>query len=144
MKKIITTAGNVSEERYRECQDQVTAVRKQFDEYFKTNKLDGFVAPTTILPAVKRPSLASVSVDGRYYPKFVAYVHNSTPQAMAGVPCISIPSGLSSDGRPIGLELVAPRGEDSSLLDLAAAVQAVLPPLQLLYADFKDQQLNCV
>lgn len=140
VKDIIMTAHKISDDRYRQCQQQVERVRQLFDNYFKTNALDAFVAPTTILPALKRPSPQNVQVSGREFSTLYAYTYNTIPQASAGVPCISIPSGLTSDGLPIGLELVAPRGMDSSLLDLAAAVQAVLPSLpQLSFSSFKDR-----
>ena len=143
VKTVVTTANKITDERYHECQERVKEIRKQFDDYFEHNKLDGFVSPTTILPAVKRPSPPSVQVNGKDMPTLLAYVRNTFPQAGGGVPCISIPSGLSSDGRPIGLELVAPRGKDGSLLDLAAAVQAVLPPLQTFFDDFTDNRVEC-
>lgn len=143
-KNVITTASKISVDRYHEFQEQVKEVRAQFHTYFKKNKLDAFVVPTTILPAVERPSPANVQVNGQDFPTFQAYIHNSIPQSLAGVPCISIPSGLSSDGHPIGLELVAPQHEDSNLLNLAAAVQEVFPPLQqLVFEDYKNQRLEC-
>jgi len=140
VKEIIVTANKISDERYHQCQQQVERVRKFFDSYFETNKLDGFVSPTTILPTLKRPSPPNVQVCGQEFATINAFVHNTAPQASGGVPCISLPSGLTSDGLPVGLELVAPRGMDSSLLDLAAAVQAVLPSLpQLSFDEFKDR-----
>ena len=42
---------------------------------------------------------------------------------LAGVPGISFPCGLSTDGMPIGLQLVGPRGSEALLLSLAAAFQ---------------------
>jgi len=47
-----------------------------------------------------------------------------------GAPALSIPAGLS-EGRPVGLELDAFPGNDSKLLGLGVAIQAVigrLPP----------------
>ena len=140
VKEIIMTADKISEERYRQCQQQVERIRQYFDDYFITNSLDAFVSPTTILPAVKRPSPPNVQVCGKEFSTLFAFTHNTFPQAVGGVPCISLPSGLTSDGLPVGLEVVAPRGMDSSLLDLAAAVQLVLPSLpQLSFSDFKDR-----
>ena len=141
VKNIITTADKVSDERYHQCEEHVQTIRNLFSEYFETNRLDAFVSPTTILPAVKRPSPQKVTVAGKEFPSTLhAFVHNTTPQAVVGVPCISLPSGLSSDGLPIGLELVASQGKDSSLLDLAAAIQAVLPSLPpTSFEDFKDR-----
>jgi aspartyl-tRNA(Asn)/glutamyl-tRNA(Gln) amidotransferase subunit A len=42
---------------------------------------------------------------------------------LAGVPGISIPCGLSSDGLPVALQLVGRRGSDALLLGLAEAFQ---------------------
>lgn len=140
VKHIIESADRVSETRYNECQQLVGKISRLFDNYFKINSLDAFMCPTTILPALKRPSPKNVQVCGQQFSTIYAYTHNTFPQAGAGVPCISIPSGMSSDGLPIGLEVVAPRGMDSSLLDLAAAIQAILPPMpQLSFDTFKDR-----
>ena len=140
LKEIIVTANKISDERYRQCLQHVKRVRQLFDSYFETNKLDGFVSPTTILPAIKRPGPQTVKVCGQEFALNFAFVHNTAPQVCAGVPCISLPSGLTSDGLPVGLELVAPRGMDSTLLDLAAAVQTVLPSLpQLSFNEFRDR-----
>ena len=140
LQEIIVTADKISDERYRQCLQHVKWVRQLFDSYFETNKLDAFVSPTTILPALKRPSPQTVQVCGQEFIVNFALVHNTAPQVCAGVPCISLPSGLTSDGLPVGLELVAPQGKDSSLLDLAAAVQTVLPSLpQMSFDEFKDR-----
>ena len=140
VKDAIANADKISDERYHRCQQEAEKIRKFYDDYFKENTLDAFVSPSTILPALKRPSPPTLKVCGQEFPTMVAYTLNTFPQAIAGVPCISLPSGLSSDRLPIGLEVVAPRGMDGSLLDLAAAVQTVLPSLpQLSFSDFKDR-----
>jgi len=140
LKEIIVTADKISDERYHQCLQHVKRVSQLFDSYFETKKLDGFVSPTSILPAIKRPGPQTVMVCGQEFALNCAFVHNTAPQVCAGVPCISLPSGLTSDGLPVGLELVAPRGMDSTLLDLAAAVQTVLPSLpRLSFDEFKDR-----
>lgn len=40
-----------------------------------------------------------------------------------GCPAISIPAGFTSDGLPVGLQLVAPVGQDRRLLQIAAALE---------------------
>jgi aspartyl-tRNA(Asn)/glutamyl-tRNA(Gln) amidotransferase subunit A len=45
------------------------------------------------------------------------------PVNMAGLPGIAIPGGLSRDGLPVGLQLIAPHFEESRLVQLAAAFQ---------------------
>lgn len=41
------------------------------------------------------------------------------PRQMAWTPAISFPAGATSQGLPVGLQLMAPRGNDALLLRLA-------------------------
>jgi aspartyl-tRNA(Asn)/glutamyl-tRNA(Gln) amidotransferase subunit A len=43
---------------------------------------------------------------------------------MAGCPAISLPMGLDADGLPLGLQIIAPAGQDQRVLALAAAYEA--------------------
>ncbi len=52
---------------------------------------------------------------------------NALVSAVTGAPAISIPAGLSDDGMPIGVELLALRGREDLLLRAAEAIQ--LPPI---------------
>ena len=43
---------------------------------------------------------------------------------MAGCPAISLPMGLSGDGLPLGLQIMAPAGQDQRVLAIASAYEA--------------------
>ncbi|MNR25146.1 6-aminohexanoate-cyclic-dimer hydrolase [compost metagenome] len=43
------------------------------------------------------------------------------------MPAISIPFGMSSDGLPIGIQVMGPLGAEALLLELAAQVEALRP-----------------
>lgn len=45
---------------------------------------------------------------------------------LLGWPAISLPMGMSRDGRAIGIQLVCRRGDDSKLLDIAAGLEHIL------------------
>ncbi|RYJ24408.1 amidase [Streptomyces sp. L-9-10] len=47
---------------------------------------------------------------------------------LSGHPAASIPAGFTADGCPVGLQLVAARGADASLADIALAAPAVPAP----------------
>ncbi|MGE0849710.1 MAG: amidase family protein [Hyphomicrobiaceae bacterium] len=52
---------------------------------------------------------------------------------MAGCPAIGLPMGMSADGLPLGLQFMAPVGEDKRALAIASAYEAaagwkLLPP----------------
>ncbi|MNL25997.1 6-aminohexanoate-cyclic-dimer hydrolase [compost metagenome] len=46
---------------------------------------------------------------------------------LTGMPAISIPFGMSSDGLPIGIQVMGPLGSEALLLELAAQVEALRP-----------------
>jgi aspartyl-tRNA(Asn)/glutamyl-tRNA(Gln) amidotransferase subunit A len=46
---------------------------------------------------------------------------------LAGIPGISVPCGLSSEGLPIGLQLLGPYWSEARLLQLAHAYQTAHP-----------------
>jgi Asp-tRNA(Asn)/Glu-tRNA(Gln) amidotransferase A subunit family amidase len=49
------------------------------------------------------------------------------PFNLTGHPAISIPCGFSSDGLPIGLQIIGRRHADAQVLQAAAAFEAVMP-----------------
>lgn len=46
---------------------------------------------------------------------------------LSGHPAVSLPAGFTPDGCPVGLQLVAARGADVSLLEIARAAEEALP-----------------
>ena len=66
------------------------------------------------------PTIDGTPVGGRGHAVFTPLFNH------ARQPAISIPCGVSSEGLPIGLQIVAPRYEDARLLEIAADVEAIL------------------
>jgi aspartyl-tRNA(Asn)/glutamyl-tRNA(Gln) amidotransferase subunit A len=64
-----------------------------------------------IMPATETTAPATLETTGT--PLFQA------PWSYAGVPVVSIPCGLASDGMPVGLQLVAAAGQEAALLQVA-------------------------
>lgn len=48
------------------------------------------------------------------------------PANLAGIPGMSLPSGLSDDGLPVGFQILAPAREDARLYRVGAALEALL------------------
>ena len=46
---------------------------------------------------------------------------------LTGMPAISIPFAVSSEGLPIGIQVMGPLGSEALLLELAAQVEALRP-----------------
>jgi Asp-tRNA(Asn)/Glu-tRNA(Gln) amidotransferase A subunit family amidase len=54
-------------------------------------------------------------------------VYNTEVANMTGLPAISLPAGISPNGVPFGLQVMAPRFRDGLLLDLAEAWERERP-----------------
>ncbi len=62
-------------------------------------------------------------IDG--HPTGAGHAANITAAfGMTGHPAISVPFGISSDGLPIGVQLVTGHMEDSLLLQVSAAIES--------------------
>lgn len=48
------------------------------------------------------------------------------PAAVAGVPAISIPAGVTADGLPIGMQLIGPRLQEGLVLAASAAIESLI------------------
>lgn len=59
--------------------------------------------------------------------KLSAYVNFTTTQNITGAPAISLPTGISQEGLPIGIQLAAKLGDESTLLSLAYELEAAKP-----------------
>jgi aspartyl-tRNA(Asn)/glutamyl-tRNA(Gln) amidotransferase subunit A len=91
--------------------------------------VDLFLTPTSVTPA---PTIDSVDVSTSS-PTLLG--RNTSPFNILGIPTISVPCGLTSDGLPIGLQLSGRGWEEGLVLRAAHAFQQVtdwhkrLPPL---------------
>ena len=69
------------------------------------------------LGQVKIAGKPAGSLRGAWYP----YTH---PFNLTGHPAITVPCGLTADGLPVGLHLVAPWNADARLIAVAACYEA--------------------
>jgi amidase len=49
------------------------------------------------------------------------------PWNLAGFPAASVPAGLTADGMPIGVQVVAPPGQEATILAIAAQLEELRP-----------------
>jgi aspartyl-tRNA(Asn)/glutamyl-tRNA(Gln) amidotransferase subunit A len=75
--------------------------------------VDVLMMPTTPAPAPR-------GLDSTGDPRFCA------PWSFAGLPAISLPSGLTPEGLPLGIQLVGGRGEETTLLAVARWCERVI------------------
>lgn len=86
------------------------------------------LTPTTPCPAWPAGMIAPPLIGGR--PASPRDHATFTPQANhAGVPAISLPSGFTGEGLPLGIQIMAARGQDGALLAVARLVAQALDGL---------------
>jgi Asp-tRNA(Asn)/Glu-tRNA(Gln) amidotransferase A subunit family amidase len=92
-----------------------------------TRSIDAALADVDALCLPTTPTTAPPLGRGAYATD-VPLAINTRPANLAGTPAVSLPAG-ERDGLPVGLQLVAPRGEDDALLSLSAAVAETVPDM---------------
>ncbi|MCR5867294.1 indoleacetamide hydrolase [Aquincola sp. J276] len=117
----------ITPQAYRHAM-QVLRPRLQslYRQTFAQHRLDAVLYPTTPLPAVPIGQDVTVVLDGQPVPAFSAYIRNTGPAGMAGLPSISLPAGCTPGGLPVGLCLDGAAGQDARLLAVAQALETVM------------------
>jgi aspartyl-tRNA(Asn)/glutamyl-tRNA(Gln) amidotransferase subunit A len=96
---------------YRKAQQVRTLIAQDFSEAFK--KVDAILAPVSPFPAFK----IGEKMDDPLA-MYLADVYTLTGD-LAGVPCMSVPCGLSPEGLPVGLQIFAKHFEESTMFRVA-------------------------
>jgi aspartyl-tRNA(Asn)/glutamyl-tRNA(Gln) amidotransferase subunit A len=91
-----------------------TEVRKRCEQFFESNEF--LIVPTTPIPAPIIAGHDAVEQAGRLT-RFTA------PFNLAGLPALSIPCGFTSEGLPIGLQIVSRAWGDAKVLNAGYAFE---------------------
>lgn len=102
---------------YASAQKVRTLVQRDFASAF--TKADVLVSPTA--PTVAFPLGEKISDPMAMYVNDIATI----PANLAGVPALSLPSGLS-DGLPVGFQILAPAQQDARLYHVGAIMERAL------------------
>jgi aspartyl-tRNA(Asn)/glutamyl-tRNA(Gln) amidotransferase subunit A len=104
---------------YGKAQKVRTLIRRDFESAFA--KADVILTPTTPTPAFR---LGEKTEDPlRMYLSDIFTI----PCNLAGIPGISVPCGMSSEGLPIGAQLLGNHFREETLLTAAAAIERAIP-----------------
>jgi mandelamide amidase len=97
---------------------------RAYADYFAQHRLTALVMPTTPEPAYPAPEDIAAGGTGP-----VSMIRNTHPTALAGMPGLSVPAGLTAAGLPVGIEFDGPIGSDLTLLKIGLAFEAITTPL---------------
>lgn len=79
--------------------------------------VDVLMTPTTPVPA---PKISDLTKDiSQLRPAEILLLRNTWPISVRGLPAISVPCGFTSQGLPIGLQIIGAPGEDAKVLRAA-------------------------
>jgi amidase len=88
---------------------------------------DVLIGPTCAEPAPRLGTLATDLPFGTLLERLRTYCAFTPIQNVSGAPAVSLPLGRSAAGLPIGVHFAAARGDDTTLLELAAAIERERP-----------------
>jgi len=88
---------------------------------------DLLITPTTATPPFPLEQPHALDVNGRPVGKAMQRSYLTYAFSVLGLPAISIPCGFTSQGLPVGLQIVGKRRGETAVLRAAAAFEAVQP-----------------
>jgi aspartyl-tRNA(Asn)/glutamyl-tRNA(Gln) amidotransferase subunit A len=100
---------------YLKAQKVRTLIRRDFNEAFR--EVDVLLTPTTPGPAFGIGEVSGDPIQMYLNDIFTVTVN------MAGLPGISVPAGLSSEGTPLGLQLIGPPFGEATLFRAAQVIE---------------------
>ncbi|MCX7355988.1 MAG: amidase family protein [Alphaproteobacteria bacterium] len=92
--------------------------------YFESH--DILACPAAIVPPFDVNTRYIAEVEGHKFDNYIDWVLVTYAITVTGYPAISVPCGFTKDGRPVGLQLVAPPRGEAALLAAAAQLEDVL------------------
>ena len=117
----------VTADQYRAAMEvHRPALQAYYRGLFAEQQLDALIFPTTRLAARPIEESDVLTHNGREMPTFPAFVANTSPGPIAGIPGLSIPIGLTGKGLPVGIEVDGPPFSDRRLLAIGLAIEALV------------------
>ena len=107
-----------ADEYYKKAQKVRYVIRQNFDETF--NDVDVIFAPTAPITATKIGDSSTFS----FYGEMMDVL--TEPAAAAGIPAISIPSGMHSNGLPIGVQFMGRHLDEQTVLNVGDQLEKEL------------------
>jgi aspartyl-tRNA(Asn)/glutamyl-tRNA(Gln) amidotransferase subunit A len=107
------------------CQQERYQLNVEVADLFQ--RYDLLVTPTCPTTAFPAGGPMPDTIDGHKLDSPLHAVAFTYPFNMTGHPAISLPAGLGDDGLPIGVQIVAERGADRLLLQVAQAFERACP-----------------
>jgi mandelamide amidase len=107
-------------------------IERAYRDLLQSNGLAAIAFPTQPMTApLINPdgdtATDEIEINGKKVSEGLIFIRNTRVTCALGVPGLSMPAGLTSQGLPVGLELDGLAGKDAELLALGIAVELALP-----------------
>ena len=103
---------------------QRTALSHRMREFFTS--YDVLVMPVSQVPPFPAGEEFPTVINGRPMTDYLDWMRSAYLITVTGCPAIAVPAGLTPDGLPVGVQIVAPHGADRRLLEVAAAFESAV------------------
>ena len=120
LRRLLSGEGITSQE-YENALHDLQKQRREIAQRFR--EIDVLVTPTTPIPA---PPISALLKDRALLrPAELLLLRNTRPVNVWGLPAISVPCGFTSQGLPIGLQIVGWPGGEGKVLQIAHAYEKI-------------------
>jgi amidase len=103
---------------------QRTTLSERMREFFTS--YDVLVLPVSQVPPFPADQEFPSAINGRPMESYLDWMRAAYLITVTGCPAISVPAGTTPSGLPVGIQIVAPHGQDRFLLEVASAFEAVV------------------
>ena len=109
---------------YGQAQKVRTLIKRDFEAAFGNREFGSGGAGVDVLVSPTTPTTA-FGIGERVNDPMSMYLADlcTVPASLAGIPAMSVPSGLSDDGLPVGLQIMAPTLQDHRMYRVAASFE---------------------
>lgn len=129
-REIIEAGRPATAQDYLDAQDRRREFSQVWEEFL--DRYDLLLAPSMPLPAFGTDVTGPTHIDGvPVDPFFDDWCVLALPANLVGIPSCAVPTGLSPDGLPVGMQIMGPRGQDARVLSVAAAYERLAPWAEL-------------
>ena len=122
--KMIEAGMSYSAVDVKRAEHQREILYDKLEDFFKN--YDILITPSTAVPAFGLGIMYPPKIAGKGASP-VAWMSYTYPFNMTGHPAASIPCGWSSEGLPIGMQIIGKRFEDASVLQVSKAFEDIAP-----------------